>query len=444
MKKRTAYCLNLQDEQTLLVKLQTAEETPYRVLGRETVPAGDPLPPRWQKDMAVRGSRTFLQLSNEDAFLLITSLPPMKRKQRLAALSAASARGVRPDGMIPGFLALDTLFRRYRPDGMPDGAWNLVYLGKDMRFLCVGDEGGLLFTRPLPEDLSGGAEREEYLERLGTEIERSNFFAQQAVRSMQVQSVVVCGEPRLADALTAGIAEAGSIVAVRWRPEDLFAGEVGENAAAELMPLAAAAAACGRPKYNLLPPSARKGPGKAVRRYALVAAAAFGLAVVPILLVGGLWTTRPQQAFLESAESLEDETRFRAQEAVGAYLLHQALDDRQQKVDRLGHGQPDLARLLEDIAARTPSSITYKSLDLNKDEEDDRYRLVLRGESASRDGLQAQQAFLSFLAALADCQRLEEIKEPTHLEIAGVEEDGTPESRVIFTLEYLVREGRLQ
>ena len=69
------------------------------------------------------------------------------------------------------------------------------------------------------------------------------------------------------------------------------------------------------------------------------------------------------------------------------------------------------------------------------------YRLLLQGESVARDGTRAHETFLSFLAALADCRRIREIREPTYLEISGVGEDGPPRSRVLFSLEYAICKG---
>ncbi|MFH1842646.1 MAG: hypothetical protein ABIF77_05520 [bacterium] len=491
MKTRAAFSLTLSDEQTQIVKLVPGEGSPYRIEWIETMPAGEPLSARCQREMSRRGSRLFQVIPGGDVYLLITKLPRMKRKQTLSALGgvavrekgqqpadwvidyndlperpgpggtvvgkdlamafterktvdrlyqAAVVRGLFPDGFVPGYLALDALFRRHLPETARGGAWNLVHLGFRERVLIVGDENGPLFSRPLPEDLSGGTETEEYLNRLQTEIERSNYFAQQAERSLLVQNIVVSGESILADSLAETIEESSELKVLRWQADDLFSWQGAEPGKIGTIPLAAAALAFTGADYDLRPQAARQRAGKATQRYAALAASTSGLALAPILLAGGLWTTNVQQQFLTTAQDRLDETRPRVEEAVMSYMHHLSLTDRQGNLDRLDAGRPDLATLLRDVTARTPRAITYTDLNLVQKKESEEFQLILSGQSTGADGVVAQQAFLILLESLAECPQLREVREPTHMEITGDEEDGPQQTRVVFTLEYQITE----
>jgi len=491
VKTQAAFSLTLTDEQTHIVKLVPGEGSPYRIEWIETMPAGEPLSARCQRQMARRGSRLFQVIPGGDAFLLITKLPRLKRKQTLSALGgvavrekgqqpadwvidyqelperpgpggkvmgqdlamvfaehkvvdrlyqAAMVRGLYPDGFVPSYLALDGLFRRHLPETAAGGAWNLVHLGFQERVLIVGDENGPLFSRPLPEDLSGGAETEEYLTRLQTEIERSNYFAQQAERSLVVQSIVVSGESILADSLAESIEESSELKVLRWQADDLFSWEGTEPGKIGTIPLAAAAIAFAGADYDLRPLAARQRAGKPTRRYAALAASTAGLALAPILLAGGLWTTGVQREFLTTTQDRLDETRPRVEAAVVSYMHHLSLSDRQANLDRLEAGRPNLAALLRDVTSRTPRAITYTDLNLVQEKESEQFRLILSGQSVGADGVVAQTAFLLLLESLAECPQLLEVREPTHMEISGDEEDSPQQTRVVFTLEYQITE----
>ena len=490
MKKRFSYGLYLANEGSRAVKLSCGEDSPYVIEWIEPLPEGGSTPTRRLKELCGQGSRVFQLLPNEEVSLLIAALPPMKRKQMVAALQGILQRdkggrleewivdywslperdqksgqqvrgdvaamfvrklvlehqfglakdlGIQPKGLLPGYLALEQLFRRHRPTGIEGKVCNLVHLGRDEQFLCVADEHCMLFTRPLPADLSGGIARDEYVERLAAEIERSNFFAQQAERSMQVESIAVCGDPNLTSALVEKLSKMSSFEVVDWRAEELFAADI-PVAWENLIPLAAAAAAFHASPYNLLPQEVQEGKRRAMRRYAVTAVAAFGATVVPIMLVGGVWTGHVQREYLSAAKKQVVHAERRAGDAAEAYLYDQALKSRQLQVDRYSQELPDLAALLRDIAVRTPATVVYTSLDVQEDMAG-QYRLLLQGESVARDGTRAHETFLSFLAALADCRRIREIREPTYLEISGVGEDGPPRSRVLFSLEYAICKG---
>jgi len=475
----------------MAVKVSLGENESYRLEWIEPLGADIESPTRRLRELGGPGTSVFQLLPNEEVSLLITALPAMKRKQMVAALQGvlhrekggqqeewvvdylplpervqagprklrsdlsalfvrrivlehqyglAKGLGIRPKGLLPGYLALDQLYRRHHPVTSDDEVWNLVYLGQDDKFLCVADEHCLLFTRPLPADLSGGVAQGEYVERLAAEVERSNFFAQQAERSMQVQRIVVCGDPDLAPALVEKLAEMSDFEVQNWRAEELFAIDDDTVVWEHLIPLAAAVAALFAPVYNLLPQEVQEKKQRVARRYAVAATGAFGAAVVPILLLGGLWTTHIQSLYLSEAREQIEEGERRVEEAATSYLHDRVLRSRQESVDRYSRELPDFAGLLRDIAVRTPATVVYSTLDV-REETAGVYRLILQGESIAKDGTRAHETFLEFLVALTDCRRIREIKEPTYLEISGAGEDGPPHSRVLFTLEYEILSG---
>lgn len=492
MKKRDAYSLRLDADNSLAVKIRTGDKSTYHVEWVIPFAEGGPALPHQLRELARPRRRVVQHLANDHVSLMTASMPNLKSKLMKTALKGvvvkekggqrddwiidykalpqrrrvdtargqysvstvfvkqsyvedqfarAHAVGCGPNGMLPGYLALEDLFRRHGPESETDGAWNVIFLGHKEQFLCVGDENSLLFSRPLPEDLSGGEERDEYINRLATEIDRSNFFAQQAERSMQVRRVIVCGQPDTADALVEALAERLDIEVTRWKPEGLFTAEEDKELWPYTLDLAAAAASYHGARYHLLPPGAVQGAGDRARRYATVGAVTFFAWTAPLILVCGLWTTRAQNNFLREAADLTDNLYHRAEAAASAYLLNRVFKTQQEAVDDLGGGQPDLAVLLNDIAERTPEDVIYSRLDLSRDKEN-RFQLVLHGESIARDGERAQRTFLEFLGAMNSCPHLQEIKEPVFLEINGLDDTKLPRSRVVFTLEYLIREDQ--
>lgn len=486
MKMRHGYSLSTDGERRQVVGIVAAEETPYRIevaAGCEGVAATD-------AELAVLAEprrRVVQGLPGDEVHLMVANLPPLRGRALDTAVqgmvvrqqggrpgdwiarstplpsvagpgrtgqdhavvfadldlvrenfTAAVELGCRPLGLLPDYLALDELYRRHGAgEDEETGAWNLVHLGREQRFLCVGDEHGLLFSRPLPEDLSGGAARDEFLERLVTEIERSSFFAQQAERSMIVERIVLCGQPELVDALAAHLGERTETPVTAWRAEDLFAAGPGIETWALLPDLARAVAALHGPACEILPPGAKPHPLRAARRFAGVALAAFVTVAVPMLLAGGLLTSRVQRDYLDGAEQRTDELYARAGLAASDYLQNRALWARQRNMDLLAGGQPDLAVLLADLAARTPRDVVYGGMEITREGDAD-LRLVLRGQSLGPTGETAQEVFLDFHGRLAAYDRLVELREPVYLEISGISDTRTPRSRVAFTLEYAV------
>ncbi len=492
MKNRSGTSLTLMADRAVAVRVQAHTAELLRVVWSETVPTQQRFGPRAQRDLGGHAGPTSVVVPGDDAAYLITPLPKLKLKQQGTALRGVLVRekggepgdwtidfrtlsdreairragrqdvgmvfarttvvnrhldrarelGARVSHVLPGYLALDAFYRRRRPATVT-GPWNLVYLGPQLRFLCVGDPEGLLFTRTLPADLSGGAEQQEYVERLVTEIERSNFFAQQAERSLRVDRIVVCGEPELTAAVIAQLASAVEIAAEPWEPQDLFAWPEGGADLALLLPAIAAAMAMERDVPNLLPHEQRPARGRELIRFGRIAAAAAAAAAVPLVLGGSLLTGHVQQECLRTLADHESTTYERAQDATAAYLENRALLARQASLDRLTQGRVDFAGLLLDIAKRTPSSVVYQDLAITQ-APDASFHLTLSGESQGRDGMQAQEVFLAFLDDLAASTRLAAIGEPSALEIAGIDaaRDAGTGSRVAFTLEYRITEAR--
>ncbi|MBM4117535.1 hypothetical protein FJ251_07270 [bacterium] len=490
IRRAEAYCLAPQADGYWALALSHGEGQSYRVNWLESLPGGRPATaPHW-RELCRGGRRLLLLLPNDSCQLLHARLPEMKPELTRIALAgllqkqrggspeqwsidarrreaAKSADGrwaitglaferaalpkllaplagsdCRPALALPQALALDTLLRReLRAADPAPGAWNLVYLGREERFLAIGDAVGPLLVRALPADLSGGADRAEYLERLVTEIERSHFFAQQGEQGARVQRVLVCGDPELAESLALRLARTEGLVAEHWQPEERFRIE-GAAASWEFLPALAGAAVALDPAgavFNILPRRREDGALWRLRRYAITGGASLCLGVLP-LVGGGSELTRHLQArvLAEQGQQLA-QSRQAAEAAARDYLEQLALLARQEQLDRYAPERTPLGPLLRDIAARLPSPVQLTDLDLVRDPEG-AYRLVIRGESRGRTGEAAQAAFLQLQAALAQTPLLEGATEPS-LEIEGDEDDRGRASRVRFELRYRLATG---
>ncbi|MBN1164262.1 MAG: hypothetical protein JXB45_06765 [Candidatus Krumholzibacteriota bacterium] len=493
MKQRVGYSMDLNAEKALVLKIRDGrEKNSYTVEWIERLsPAAAPSGPVL-RELSRPRIRLVQTLTSAQVTLLTARLPDMKTsamanalqgivvrekggsfgdwvidfkanpekdgkrhseyKNRVTALytpqdlvrklyGAAREWGWEPTGMFPGYLALEQFLRFHQPEMVNADGWSLVYLGEGDRFMCVGNRQSLLFARGLPEDLSQGREEEEYFERLMTEIERSTFFAKQTDDQMVVDRIIICGKPSLADRLAERMTGRFPERITRWKPEDLFYIRQGEESWKYTLCLVAAAVSLWGPQYNLLPPEAKGGRARKIRRYALLAAGVWGVAVVPTILGGGLWTTRVQDKYLRNTEAAHRAwLNDRAESATTAYIHGHALRDCQGNLDRLVNSHPELDRLLMEVARRTPPGIVFEKLDI-VDGSDHRFHLILRGRSMARDGARAQRNFLRLMESLGRCALLEEFKEPSRLEIAGTDDDDRAGSQAAFTLEYMIRGG---
>ncbi len=493
MKKNAGYCLSLDGDDSFVLKVGSGDGKPYKLEWARRFPAVPENLDRQTSEIAKSRSSVVQLLPGQDVSLMTVMLPGMSSKMLSASLRGIMANekggssddwivdfksgpgrsavkggesrsrvtavfagkelvaghwngarelGCEPEAILPGYLALEQLLRRNNPEIIEGGGWILVYLGKKERFLCVGDEEELLLSRILPEDLSGGVEEEEYLGKLVVEIERSNFFAKQAESSIEVRRLVICGEPGMADKLANMLSEKASQEVVRWRPEDLFSAGEGAKPHSNVLMLAAAAGVLHGFRYNLLPPDGRRSVCSRVRRKSTIAVSALAAGILPALLIGGLWTSRVQNGFLRDAEERLNDLRKRSALAAEAYVHNHALKECQANIDEFGGGQQELAKVLGGIAVRTPGKIVFDAMDVGNDPGSG-LRLTLRGRSVARNGEIAQRAFLGFLESLDRYKGLKKTREPLYVEIAGEEDDeGKTNSRVAFTLEYLIVGGK--
>lgn len=488
MKTRSAASISFQGETLTGLRIVTGDERPYHVAWLSA--ADNPAAPE-ARNLAATAKRVCLVLDSDDVHHLVIPLPPMAAKLRPTAIRGvimrekggaqsdwiadptplpdregqrqgprqdfstlfargdvlreqvgrAHALGARPALARPGYALLDDLFRKHRPAEPQVQGWNVVHVGRAARFVCVGEPGGLLFSRPLPEDLSRGTEIEEYVNRLATEVGRSNFFAHQAERSLSVGQIAVCGEADLADALAARLTETGDTPVLRWRPEDLFTWPGGEARSDLALLLAGAVAALERDGAGLVPPEFRPHRGRIAGRYLHLVGATGLTTAVPLLLAAGLWTESVQRDCLQSLDRLEEQLTGRAEVTAEAYYQNRALSARDQNLVRYGSPDFDVESLLRDVAQHTPAAVDFTDLTL-REEPDGGYHLLLAGESHGHDGQVAQEVFLELLDSLRGCELIQPAAEPSFLELGATEDVAVGGSRVVFALEYSVQKGQ--
>lgn len=348
-------------------------------------------------------------------------------------LASAAAWGVRPGLMLPSHVVLDQLFRCYGPGAGEHEAWNLVFIGAEASYLCISTREHLLLTRRLPQDLSHGADPDEYLGRLATEVERSIFFARQTERSPQVEHIVVCGDHAMAPRLVERLQLQGLAPSSYWEIENLFVWGSAAPGPDDLPAVAAALLAAEGVPLNLLGHQSRGAVSAAARRRALVGAGAVGLATVPLLLVGGLLTARVQGQYLDRARVRLGEAQELAARAEEAYRLQRVLMARENRITGFQSARPDLESVLRRVAVLAPPTVTFKSLRLEKG-EDGASHLHIDGESAAASGAEAQAGFVAFLEALRACDFAIVDGEPRRMHIKPVESRAGDE-RTIFSLD---------
>ncbi len=350
-----------------------------------------------------------------------------------AQIAAAEPWDIRPGRMLPPSMILDQLFRRV---GDRDGVdvWNLVYIGADTSFLCVASRSCLLLTRPLPHDLSGGTDPEEYLERLATEVDRSVLFARQTEGSPEVDRIVICGDADLSSKLALRLADVSNVPTVHWALNDLFEWDGRDIPTDLLIPMAAAALSTLPIDFNLLPAVGRRLLGPRSRRRLIVGAMSAAAALVPVLIVGGMLTGAVQDRYLQDAREQLVVARERADDAARIYDRHRMLLARQTHLDAAQNIRGDLEGVLLQLAAVTPAEVTYR--DLQVIDKPERTMLYLTGESSAGSSAVAQAAFMRFLAALDGSSFLASQGEPRYLQITEQDDQGTIRKTVIFSLDY--------
>lgn len=350
-----------------------------------------------------------------------------------AHVAAATAWGTPPGIMLPAHLALDLLYRRHGPGHGEHEAWNLVFIGEEASYLCISTREHLLLTRRLPQDLSHGADQEEYLGRLATEIERSIFFARQTERSPQVEQIVVCGNHDVAPRLVERLQQQGLAPSLHWEIESLFVWGSAVPGPDDLPAAAAALLACEGVPLNLLGHDGRRTLSAASRRRVLVGAATIGLAAVPILLVGGLLTARVQGQYLQKARGRLAEAQERAGRAEAAYQAQRVLMAREARIAEYAAARPDLESILRRVAVITPPSVVFKSLRV-QEPDSSRLELLIEGESVAASGAEAQAGFVQFLESLRACDFASVRGEPRTMHLKPGAADDARE-RTVFSLE---------
>ncbi|MCP4292671.1 MAG: hypothetical protein GY780_12655 [bacterium] len=367
-----------------------------------------------------------------DVFLLYAQRSFVEQQQALPL-----KWGVSPNRMVPDFLALENMFRRYGPGHDELEAWNVVFVDGNNHFLCISTPSGLIMTRPLPEDLSNGADGDEYLARLATEVDRSIFFARQTEYNPNIQRIVVCGDSVLAQGLVERLKDETSVPAEFWDVSSLFDFEGGNLNSSLFLPAMAAVMATKPSKSNLLPKKSKSLFNPVVRRRLLVASSTAAAVVVPILAVGGFLTSSIQDQYLEKAHRHLDEAQILADEATQIYVAQKVLQAKEEHIRTAKENERDFAGVLLHLASLTPGEIIFKDLRL-KENSSGELVLQLIGVSNSQQNQMAQQAFVDFQKALDDSEILKATGEPRKLVIAAETDEGKDIKKVEFSMEYRV------
>lgn len=350
-----------------------------------------------------------------------------------AKLAEATSWGVQPGLMLPAHLAMDELYRRHGPERDEHESWNLVFIGREVSFLCISTRDHLLMTRRLPQDLSGGADPEEYLGRIATEIERSIYFAKQTENSPHVERIIVCGDHEVAPRVVARLGQQDLAPAIFWEIESLFVWGETTPQVDDLLAVAGAVLACEGSPHSLCTQHRHRAFSTAARRRLVIGAGAFGVTAVPLLLIGGLMASRIQTEYLEKTRGRLLETQARAEQAEEIYRAQRILLARENRIATFTAARPDLESVLHQLAALTPPTVVFKSMHV-QEADSGVFVLQLEGESPADRGADAQSAFVDFLAALRGCDFATMEGEPRRMHIRPDDVNVTGE-RTLFSLD---------
>jgi len=482
MNGSTGYAIWRDDDRNLALAVQQTADERWRVTNWQETPAHRGFAGDLARDLGRRGSQTAAILGGPEVTCTVTQLPLLRRRELTRAVTGWVARkeggtpadwqvawqplaprdravaeqqdvflayasqqaiteavargaavGVRPGVMLPPQLVLDQFFRLAGPGREDLRVWNLVFVGDRFSFLCVANRASLLLSRPLPRDLSAGADPEEYLDRLVTEVERSVFFARQSEGSPQVDRVMVCGQPAIASALVARLQEAEE-PAEAWDLATVLDPGAFPVTVDDYLLVAAAALAGQGVALNLAPAASRQLLGPVARRRTVLATTAAAAAVVPLLMIGGLVTARVQDSYLEAATARLEEATVQAETAAQVYARERLLRAREDYLAAYLSDRRDLDGVLRHIAGLTPPQVRYRDLQLVK--RASHVHLYLVGESTAASVTEAQRAFMTFHAALGEAPQLRAIGEPRELEILDRDDAGNQRKTVRFALDY--------
>ncbi len=368
-----------------------------------------------------------------DVFLLYAP-----KKYIAAQIAQANNWNGAPSRLVPDFLVLESMFRKYGPGSDELAGWNVVFVSKEDHFLCVSTPSGLIMNRPLPADLSEGSDGGEYLDRLATEVDRSIFFARQTEFNPNVERIIVCGDTILAQGLVARLKEETSVPAVFWDIADMFESAGAKLDAKLMLPVMAAVMARNKCQCNLLPRKSRTLLGPVLQRRLVVAGTTAAAVVIPLLAVGGFLTSNIQDRYLDRARLQLQQAQVRADEAAQIYIAQRVLKAREEHIATINQNDQDFAQVLLHLAALTPGEIIFKDLRL-REAGDGQLVLLLTGESISNTVEVAQQSFLDFQGALNSSQLLKSTGEPRKLIIAAENDQGVLVKKVEFSMEYQVK-----
>lgn len=348
--------------------------------------------------------------------------------------TAAQRLGLVPGVMLPPALLLDQLFRRVHRGPDAPRLWSLVFIGEHTSTICVANRACLLLARTLSRDLAEGLGDDEYVQRLVTEVDRSVFFARQTEGAAGVDRIVITGDEALAPRLQASLKERSELASDLW-PLTSVIDPMGHTVGADdQLLMAAAALACGEVAENLALASSRAWLGPQTRRRLLVAAGTAGVALIPLLAIGGLVTSRVQEHYLAGARERLVTATERAEVAAAVYERQRLLNARVAHLQRFTTERPDVAAVLAGLSAITPPEVRFR--DLQVVDRGDRVLLHLSAESTAGTVTAAQQAFLTFHERLGASAYLRPIGEPRQLQITEQDQEGRARKAVIFSLDY--------
>lgn len=484
MKTKKAYSIRYRDEKLTVLGVTRLEKDRWRLdhLEQNQGTAGPSV--ALASEMAGATNRVTMLVSAENTHTALVSLPRLKRKELGLAASGWVAReqSSRPDQwrvswrewgpldqekkkdqtrvfmlyaerqvvaewtlragtvgrILPDYMILDGMFRRYYPEVEELEAWNVVFVSQDDHFLCVANHDGLLLTRPLPVDLSEGQDAGEYLDRLATEVDRSVFFARQTEMNPNVQRIVVCGQEDLARGLVERLGQATSVPSEFWDVASRFESSGRKLDASLLLPAMAAAQADRPSPFNLLPKQPRTLFSPVVRHRLALAGTTAAVVVIPLLAIGGAVTAKIQDHYLNRARERMQTALVKADEAKEVYIAQKVLLAKDDRIEEITGDEQDYAGVLLHLAALTPRQVIYDDLRL-KETSDQRLVLYLSGQSNADTVEEAQQSFLTFQGALKHSRLLVSAGEPRKLLIRAEKNKGLEVNKVEFSMEYQVR-----
>lgn len=362
----------------------------------------------------------------------------------VAQQQRADEWGVPLQRLMPPSLVLDQFYRQTgqtQDKDQPD-SWALVFVGQRDHFLCVANNNGLLLHRSLTADLSEGQDPQEYASRLATEVDRSIYFARQMEQRPNIEKIVVCCDAQFMPVFVEQLSVTSSLAVESWTPDTYFDWASDTPDTDLLLPLMTAALSLQKPSFNLLPKPPRTWLSPRVRRHLMLATGTVAAAAVPVLLIGGMVTSRVQEHYLSTAQERLAEKRVAAEAAAQIHRMDRLLLARETYMQSFRHTQPDLPGVLLSLADLTPKQVVFRDLQIQARNEGP-YELHLTGESIANTVSEAQKSFLTLHAALKDCDFLILEGEPRQLEIT-VEDDehAMGSKKVVFSLDCTIAQAQ--